>query len=172
MDVSHNSERCSRDSHRQRGRIFSDAIVNFHFNATIYLSIFLKTCELSHITDLVIRMTWTVCHPDSTYNSLSFLINGPLREESTRHEWIPHTKGQLWRSLLLFLDYWTNNHIAGDLFRHFDGIFVYVSTKGFHFDNFPSSGAASEENFFKLWIIPFHQNRGEGGSSLRHNLFN
>ena len=40
--------------------------------------------------------------------------------------------------------------------RHFDGIFVYVSTKGFHFDIFPRSGAASEDNFFKLWIIPFH----------------
>ena len=171
------------------GPFFSHAIVNFYYNATIYVCIFLKTCELSHIMDLVIRMTWTVCHPDNTYNSLSFLINGPLREESTRHEWIPHTEGQLWRSLLLFLDYWTHNPIAGDLRRHsaemtslyrhrenvewltlfpksessgkrkcrpFNGIFVYVSTKGFHFDNFPSSGAASEENFFKLWIIPFH----------------
>ena len=41
-----------------------------------------------------------------------------LWEEATRHEWIPHTKGQQHGPLTLLLGCWTNIVIAGDLRRH------------------------------------------------------
>ena len=82
VDVSHNSERCSRGSHPNWGRIF-----------------LMPSFIAISMTKYISASFWRLVNYHTFRAKLSrlrtyVLINGPLWEEFTRREWIPHTKGQ------------------------------------------------------------------------------